>query len=323
MGSEWPGFASGLMELSVIRDSVQRSAEVLEEVDYDLFQLIRQPVVDDIVSALISITVIQIALVDLFRELDISPDGIVGHSLGEIACAYCDGGLDRRHTLLSIYWRAKLSNDLDTIPGVMAVVGMDWDECRERCPPDVFAACHNSQDLVTISGEVTATRQFMDELIRDGIFVREVNSYGIAFHCPHVGNVSDILLERIKHELCEPRVRSERWISSSLPEDQWSTDLAKYCSAEYFRNNMSSSVLFLRGHTSHPKQRHSRGDSAASALRRYSQANTGTGRRVRDTHETEQRVGERVDVVVGDRSAVRARTQPGRRTNSTHGCHIR
>ena len=81
MGSEWPGFASGLMELSVIRDSVQRSAEVLEEVDYDLFQLIRQPVVDDIVSALISITVIQIALVDLFRELDISPDGIVGHSL--------------------------------------------------------------------------------------------------------------------------------------------------------------------------------------------------------------------------------------------------
>lgn len=39
-------------------------------------------------------------------------------------------------------------------------------------------------------------------------------------------------------------MRSSRWISSSLPEAQWSSDLAKYSSPEYYTNNLLNSVLF-------------------------------------------------------------------------------
>lgn len=42
----------------------------------------------------------------------------------------------------------------------------------------------------------------------------------------------------------EPRVRTSRWVSSSIPESQWGSDLAKYSSADYHVNNLVSPVLF-------------------------------------------------------------------------------
>jgi len=42
----------------------------------------------------------------------------------------------------------------------------------------------------------------------------------------------------------EPKTRSSKWISSSLPETEWDGDLAKYSSPEYHTNNLLSSVLF-------------------------------------------------------------------------------
>ena len=40
------------------------------------------------------------------------------------------------------------------------------------------------------------------------------------------------------------RPRTKRWISSSIPESQWSTELALYSSADYHVNNLVSPVLF-------------------------------------------------------------------------------
>lgn len=39
-------------------------------------------------------------------------------------------------------------------------------------------------------------------------------------------------------------MRSSKWISSSIPEAQWNSELAKYSSPEYHTNNLLSSVLF-------------------------------------------------------------------------------
>lgn len=30
--------------------------------------------------------------------------------------------------------------------------GLSWEECKQRCPPGIVPACHNSEDTVTISG---------------------------------------------------------------------------------------------------------------------------------------------------------------------------
>ena len=41
-----------------------------------------------------------------------------------------------------------------------------------------------------------------------------------------------------------PKARTERWISSAFPESEWSTDTAKFSSAEYHVKNVVSPVLF-------------------------------------------------------------------------------
>jgi len=41
-----------------------------------------------------------------------------------------------------------------------------------------------------------------------------------------------------------PKPRSNRWKSTSLPEDQWNTKEAQYSSMEYHLNNISSPVYF-------------------------------------------------------------------------------
>ena len=38
--------------------------------------------------------------------------------------------------------------------------------------------------------------------------------------------------------------RSEKWISSSFPQSEWSADIAKFSSADYHVHNLISPVLF-------------------------------------------------------------------------------
>ena len=91
-------------------------------------------------------------MIDLLHSLGIHPDGIVGHSVGELACAYADGGLTAEEAVLCTYWRGRCVRESSLPPGAMAAVGMTWQEAKERCPPGIVAACHNAIDTVTISG---------------------------------------------------------------------------------------------------------------------------------------------------------------------------
>ncbi len=65
----------------------------------------------------------QIALIDLLRTVDIIPDGILGHSLGELACGYADGCLTAEQMLLAAYYRGIVSQNTSFIRGCMAAVG--------------------------------------------------------------------------------------------------------------------------------------------------------------------------------------------------------
>ena len=64
------------------------------------------------------------------------------------------------------------------------LLGLTWEECKRRCPPGVYAACHNAHDSVTISGVVDGVDKMLAELKQEGIFAREVASAGMASHRP-------------------------------------------------------------------------------------------------------------------------------------------
>lgn len=66
---------------------------------------------------------LQIAQIDLLTKLGLQPDGIVGHSVGELACGYADGSLTHSEAILAAYWRGRCIKEANLPPGGMAAVG--------------------------------------------------------------------------------------------------------------------------------------------------------------------------------------------------------
>uniref|UniRef100_A0A8D0N571 Fatty acid synthase n=1 Tax=Sus scrofa TaxID=9823 RepID=A0A8D0N571_PIG len=247
MGAQWQGMGLSLMRLDRFRDSILRSDQALKPLGLrvsDLLLSTDEAVLDDIVSSFVSLTSIQIALIDLLTSLGLQPDGIIGHSLGEVACGYADGCLTQEEAVLSSYWRGYCIKEANVLPGAMAAVGLSWEECKQRCPPGIVPACHNSKDTVTISGPQAAMSEFLQQLKREDVFVKEVRTGGIAFHSYFMESIAPTLLRQLRKVILDPKPRSKRWLSTSIPEAQWQGSLARTFSAEYSVNNLVSPVLF-------------------------------------------------------------------------------
>ncbi|XP_036196044.1 fatty acid synthase [Myotis myotis] len=247
MGTQWRGMGLSLMRLACFRDSILRSDEVVKPLGLQVSELLLstdEATFDDTVNAFVSLTAIQIALIDLLTSLGLRPDGIIGHSLGEVACGYADGCLSQEEAVLAAYWRGQCIKEAHIPPGAMAAVGLSWEECKRRCPPGVVPACHNSKDTVTISGPQASVSEFVEQLRQEGVFAKEVRTGGLAFHSYFMEGIAPSLLRELKKVIRDPRPRSARWLSTSIPEAQWQGSLARTPSAEYNVNNLVSPVLF-------------------------------------------------------------------------------
>ncbi|XP_061706492.1 fatty acid synthase-like [Cydia pomonella] len=247
MGSQWAGMARTLLRIPVFAASIARSAAALEPHGMDLLHLITDApsaAFDDVINSGVSIVAVQVALVDVLRELGVRPDGIIGHSVGEVGCAYADECLSAEQAVLCALWRGRSIVDAKLPPGAMAAVGLSWEDAVRRCPADVEPACHNSADSVTVSGPPASIEKFVAELTAEGIFARRVNSSGVAFHSSYVAGAAPQSLERLTQLIPAPKKRSARWLSSSVPPEQWESNLARTCDAAYFVNNLVSPVRF-------------------------------------------------------------------------------
>ncbi|EEC04297.1 fatty acid synthase, putative [Ixodes scapularis] len=124
------------------------------------------------------------------------------------------------------------------------MVGLTWEQAKQRCRNGVIPACHNAEDSVTVSGPAEAVTQLVVQLKAENVFVREVRNMDVAFHSHYVQPVGPTLQEVLEKVVPEARPRTERWISSSVPQSRWGEPLARKCSAAYHVNNMLSPVLF-------------------------------------------------------------------------------
>ncbi|KAM3843635.1 fatty acid synthase [Vipera latastei] len=250
MGTQWKGMGLSLMKLDLFRQSILRSDEALKDTGLKVSDLLLssdENTFNETVNAFVGLAAIQIAQIDLLRAAGLQPDGIIGHSVGELACGYADNSLTHEEVILSAYWRGKCVKEAKLPPGGMAAVGLTWEECREKCPPGVVPACHNAEDTVTISGPQEAVAKFVSKLKSEGVFAKEVLSAGVAFHSYYMASIAPVLLSALQKVILNPKPRSSRWISTSIPESQWQSELAQNSSAEYHVNNLVSPVLFQDG----------------------------------------------------------------------------
>ncbi|XP_053308944.1 fatty acid synthase [Spea bombifrons] len=250
MGSQWKGMGHSLMNLDAFRESILRSDEALKGTGLKVSELLLNAddsTFEDTVNSFVGLAAIQIAQIDLLKSMKLEPDGIIGHSVGELACGYADSSLTHGEAILAAYWRGRCIKEAKLPPGGMAAVGLTWEECKMQCPEGVVPACHNSEDTVTISGPKDSVRDFVAKLKEDGVFAKEVQSAGVAFHSYYMESIAPSLLSALKKVITTPKRRSSRWISTSIPESQWQSDLAQLSSAEYHVNNLVSPVLFQEG----------------------------------------------------------------------------
>ncbi|XP_013162844.1 PREDICTED: fatty acid synthase-like isoform X2 [Papilio xuthus] len=247
MGSQWCKMGADLMNAPIFSAAIEKCHKVLEPKGVNIVDILTsddQTIFEDIINCFVGITAVQIGLTDILRALEIVPDCIIGHSAGELGCAYADGGLTLEETILSAYYRGLASKQTEVIRGAMAAVGMGYHDLKKICPADIEIACHNSAGSSTISGPIDALKDFVASLKSRSIFAKEVPCGNIAYHSKYVAAVGPPLFNALKEVIKNPRKRTSKWLSTSILQSRWDEDIATLSSAEYFTNNLVSPVYF-------------------------------------------------------------------------------
>ncbi|MFD9094446.1 SDR family NAD(P)-dependent oxidoreductase [Streptomyces collinus] len=137
------------------------------------------------------------ALAAAWRELGVTPDAVVGHSLGEIAAAYCAGALTLDEAVTAVTARAAAVVPLVGHGGMLAVElpAADVEKLLEPYTGRLFIGAVNSPGATAVSGEAEALAALRRELEERGVPAR-VLSTPFASHTPLMEPLRDELLDR-------------------------------------------------------------------------------------------------------------------------------
>lgn len=177
MGSQWCEMGEALMEIPMFRKTIEMCHKILKPYGLDLISIITtndSKIFDNIVHSFVGIAAIQIAMCDILKALDIPADYYIGHSVGELGCAYADDCFTAEQMILAAYSRGMASVETKKIRGSMAAIGMSFKQIRHKIPDNIDVACHNGPDSCTISGPENDIATFVSDLKSQGIFAKEV-----------------------------------------------------------------------------------------------------------------------------------------------------
>ncbi|KAI1742845.1 hypothetical protein F4680DRAFT_27616 [Xylaria scruposa] len=201
-GAQWAGMGRvALQEFPVVLDTIQHLDRILSKVhpkpSFSIAELLLNN--DDINAKRINeadvaqplCTAIQIALVDLFAQWNITPEVSIGHSSGEIGAAYAAGLISAPEAILAAFCRGRAVTAYSP-SGSMLAVGLGAPEVERYLSSfaieDVCIACENSPSSVTLSGREKPISQLKEILAAEQIFARELPT-GRAYHSPHMASV--------------------------------------------------------------------------------------------------------------------------------------
>uniref|UniRef100_H2Y3E5 Fatty acid synthase n=1 Tax=Ciona intestinalis TaxID=7719 RepID=H2Y3E5_CIOIN len=257
MGSQWNGMGRHLLQIPVFAKSIDACTDALKDYNFNVKELIigsNSTTYDNLVNSVVGLVAVQIGLIDLLRSIGIRQSGVIGHSVGELACSYADGCLTLEQTIQIAYLRGVCIIEAKLPVGAMAAVGLTWEDCEKLCEGgEVAPACHNSNNSVTLTGPKDAITTIVEKLQKEKVFARMVNTSDIAFHSKDMQLVYPRFLNEIRKIIKEPKKRSKNWISTSIKKFTASysheeNDIETLsCSAEYHANNLRNVVRFHEG----------------------------------------------------------------------------
>lgn len=248
IGSQWSEMGSDLMKIPLFARTIDQCHKILLPKGVHLKDTItssNKKMFDNVLKSYVGIVAIEIALTNILKAIGIEPDFIIGHSVGELAVAYADGCLTLEETILTAYARGKANNDSKTIAGGMAAVGINHKELRDILPQDIDIACHNAADSTTITGPAESVTAFVKTLESQNIFAKEIACSGVPLHSRYIKEMGSMLMIQLSEIIQNPKKRSEKWLSTTYPCDQWSSEESQYSSAKYQTMNLLNPVYFF------------------------------------------------------------------------------
>lgn len=185
-------------------------------------------------------TAVQIAIVDTLAAIGVHPEGVVGHSSGEVAGAYAAGAITANEAITIAFYRG-LVTKLQTKPGSMAAIGMGADEVGGYLQMGVVIACENSPKSVTVAGDTEA----VDSMVR-GIkesrpdVMARLLQVDMAYHSHHMKEIGGNYYSLMKDKIA-PKKPNKLFFSSVTGEQL--TEAPEF-SPQYWQANMESTVRF-------------------------------------------------------------------------------
>ncbi|KAK7994631.1 polyketide synthase [Apiospora marii] len=256
-GAQWHAMGRELMASHpVFASAVKRADQHLLRIGSDfslLEELLRSKEDSQVNKAHISqpiCSAVQIALVDLLASWGIKPSAVTGHSSGEIGAAYAAGALTLEGAMSAAYYRGqaivRLKQTHPDVTGAMMAVGMGAEELQpmlKQLPRGLraVAACENSPESTTVSGDAEAVDVIGAKLTEKGLFNRKLQ-VDVAYHSPHMQLIADSYHEAIANiKLCDSNGAVEFF--SSVRSRKIRTD---ELGPQYWVDNLTNPVRFSR-----------------------------------------------------------------------------
>ena len=244
-GSQWLGMGRRLLRTEpVFRRSINRSDRAVRIVAG--WSLIDELQADAAGSRLDRIDVIQpllfavqVALADLWRAWGVMPDGVVGHSMGEVAAAHVSGALTLEDAARLICSRSALMRQVSG-RGAMALVELSLAEAADaiRGVEDrVSVAVSNAPRSTVLSGDPETLDLVIGRLTSAGVYCKHVK-VDVASHSPQMEPLTGELRQAIAG--LTPRASAIPFYSTVAGAVVPGGELG----VEYWSRNLREPVLF-------------------------------------------------------------------------------
>lgn len=203
-GSQWWAMGQQLLQREpLFRSTIEKIDTLFQELSgwsivEEMMKSEDQSNIDRTAIAQPAIFALQIALVELWKSWGVVPTRVAGHSVGEVAAAYCAGALSLADTVRVIYHRSRLQ-DTTAGHGRMLAAGINPREAREMIGDlvdQVYITAINSPGLVTLGGDTAPLELIGERLEREGRFMRWLK-VNYAFHTHQMDPIRDQLLESL------------------------------------------------------------------------------------------------------------------------------
>nr|WP_305067207.1 alpha/beta fold hydrolase [Mangrovivirga halotolerans] len=244
-GSQWVGMGKQLMEnFPAFKEVIEECNNALKNYcDWDLVEVLtdNSPALNSDISIVQpALFAIEIGLAKLWESFGITPNAIIGHSMGECAAAYIAGALTLNDAAKIITGRSKL---MSTVAGQgygMAVTELNKEGAEKYITgsdSSLSVAVYNSSQNTVIAGKECDLLPLIEKLDEDGIFCKQVK-VDVASHSLQMEPLTSLLANEIKSIAPVPSIVP--FYSTVLPDN----DTDQILNPDYWVKNLRNPVQF-------------------------------------------------------------------------------